>query len=152
MDIETAIYRLLKNDSGVSGVVSGRIFGGVLPQNAALPAIVYRPVGRLKTRRPIELGNSLVTERVQVWSAARDKRDGKSPYSVASELDRLALAALDEFVGRVYDDASPPESIWIHGMFSSTPAHDYQHEDATGLHQFLTEYEVTYSDPQTNPQ
>ena len=42
--IEASIFSILSGDGTVSGLVSSRIYPNVIPQNTALPAIIYSQV------------------------------------------------------------------------------------------------------------
>lgn len=44
MDIAEKLVELLTDDAGVAAAVGGRVYPVVLPQNPALPAIVYQEV------------------------------------------------------------------------------------------------------------
>lgn len=45
---EAEVYKLLKNDTGVSAIVGSRIYPMVAPQNVAKPYITYRVITGLK--------------------------------------------------------------------------------------------------------
>ncbi len=144
MLIEQAVYELLSNDGGIAAIASGRIFGGVLPQELkTYPAIAYRPpaTGNRRVIRVMEGGCSLVAQRVHVFSAARR-------FSEASELDAAVFMALDEFFGTVDLPASSPmESIDIQAIFATNVAHAHQYDDRLQLHNYVTEFEIHYTDP-----
>ena len=148
MLVEQAIYQILKADAGVTALVSSRIVYGVLDQIQTYPAIAYRPpaVGNRTVLRTMEGGCSLVSQRVHVYSAAKGR--GNSVAIVAAELDAAVHSALDEYRGTVFDiTVSPIESIEIHAIFSTNLAHRYVYDDQVQVHNFLTEFEIHYTDP-----
>lgn len=144
MLIEQAIYKLLKDDSGVTALVAGRIFAGIWKQEVSTyPGIVYRAPGdgRREIVRVLESGCSLVKQPIHVFSAAKS-------YGQAAILDSLICTALDEFRGNVADTSvSPPESIEIQGIFLTRMAHAHQYQDRTQLHEFISEFDCHFIDP-----
>lgn len=150
MLIEEAVYQLLSANAGVTALASGRIFAGVLPQDLQnYPAIAYRApaTGNRMNRRTIQVmegGCSLVAQRIHVFSAAKGKRD----YGPAAELDAAVCGALEDYQGTVSIPASSPlESIYVQGIFATTLAHAYGFDDKTQTHNFVTEFEIHYTDP-----
>ncbi len=145
MDIETAIYRLLKDNSGVSGIVSGRIWFGELKQNVTYPAIAYKPLGDRVTTRTLDGLCSLTVETYLVFSA--DRLENKS---VASRLDSAVFAALDQFRGVVSDGGSPEETLTVVGIFGRGHKYEddsqYRQGDAHIVN-FVSEFEVHYLNP-----
>lgn len=147
MLIEEAVYKLLSTDSGVIALVGGRIFSGVLPQDLeGYPAIAYRApaTGNRRVIQVMEGGCSLVSQRIHVFSA--DK--GKRKYGTAAELDAAVSIALNDYSGVVSIPAtSPLESIDVQAIFQTTLAHAYGFDDKTQTHNFVTEFEIHYTDP-----
>lgn len=149
MQIEEAIYKLLKTSGTVTDLVVGRIFAGVIPQeNHTWPALCYRaPADTGRGReviRVLEGGCTLVRQRIQIFSAGRT-------YGAASTLDQAVSSVLDEFRGTVVKDAtSPEESIDIQGIFLAPRgnglAHAYQYVDKTKLHEFISEFDCNFTD------
>lgn len=146
MNVETAVYRLLTQDSGVSGIVSSRVFGGVLKQDVVYPAIAYRPSGPRRVLRVMEGGCALFSQQMAVFSVTDDAHGA---FKTSVLLDEAVFAALDEFSGTVSDGGSPEDTLEIQAIFSGHVAHEYQHRDLGGkrLHEFLTEFDVHYIDP-----
>jgi hypothetical protein len=153
VNIEQALYKLLKTDAAVSGFVAGRIFAGVMPQQVeTYPAIAYRApaaggrgAGSRETFHTLPSGCTLVRQRLQVFSAAKT-------YGEAALLDEAVYTLLDEFRGTVIrDGSSPEESIDIQGVFLGDPAHAYVFEDKTQLHQFVSEFAFNFIDPSRIP-
>jgi len=145
MQIETALYQLLKGSPTVTDLVYGRIFSGVLPKTLTLfPAIVYRPPQRGGRRvvRTINGNCALVEQPIFVFSAS------KLNYGEASRLDEVIFHELDEFRGEVFDPTtSPLDSIQIEVVLTTELAHSYAYIDDVQLHQFITEYLFHYIDP-----
>lgn len=145
MLLEDAVYIILRDDAGVGAVAGNRLKGGVLPQTVeAYPFMVYRGSGR-EPVRTLEGGVALVSMRFAIYSVAETYRD-------AALCRDAVLAALDEYSGTVTNDESPAESIQIQAIFSQGT--DYRRDDqgtqgkpGLNLHEFLTEFEAHYLDP-----
>ncbi len=149
MLIEQAIYQILRNDAPIAALVGSRIVYGVLDQIQTYPAIAYRPpaVGNRTLIRTLGGGCSLVSQRVHVYSASKGR--GNAVAELAAELDAAVSKALDEYRGTVSDmTVSPVESIYIQAIFSTNLAHRYVYDDPQQVHNFLTEFEIHYTDPQ----
>lgn len=148
MNIEQAIYSLLKANTAITDEVEGRIFAGIWKQEViTYPGIVYRPPpeGGKDIVRVLESGCALVRQRMHVFSAA--KRFGQ-----AAELDNAVIGCLDEYRGTVISfEQSPAESIDIQAIFLTSPAHSYMYDDRTKVHQFISVFECHYIDPQRVP-
>lgn len=144
MLIEQAIYKLLKDNSGVTALVAGRIFAGIWKQEVSnYPGVLYRAPadGRREIVRVLEGGCSLVMQPIHVFSAAKT-------YGQAATLDSLVCTALDEFRGTVTDTSvSPPGSIEIQRIFLTRLAHAHQFTDRTQLHEFTSEFNCHFIDP-----
>lgn len=142
MNIEQAVYQILKTDAGIIALVSGRIFAGVAPQEVHDDQfLVYRSAGDRRHVRTLEGGCALFTQRMHVFSAGRK-------YGQAAVLDDVVIQVLDEFRNTVTLPAtSPPESIFIEGIFLTPLAHEYDYIDSTQRHQFISEFECTFLDP-----
>lgn len=145
MDIEDAIYEILKADAGVIAVVSGRIFGGVIRETLkTFPVVMYKSDGGRKPIRTLQGGCSLVSQRIRVFSAAPG-------LSVASDVDYAVHAALDEFRGTVGNGASPEETIEVQSIYSQPLSHDHEYVDKTELHQFVSDFDCHFIDPRRIP-
>lgn len=141
MDIEDAIYEILKADAGVTAIVSGRIFGGVIRETLkTFPVVLYRSDGGRRPVRTLDGGCTLVEQRIHVFSAARGMAD-------ASDLDYAIHSALDEFSGTVSNGGSPEQTIDIQGIFSGDLSHEHDYVDTTELHQFVSEFNCNFIDP-----
>lgn len=146
MQIESALYQLLKNATAITNLVSGRIFSGVLPKSLEqFPAIVYRPPQRGGRRvvRTINGGCALVEQPIYIFSAA------KTNYGEAARLDDAIFQTLDDFPRTDVMDptTSPPDSIRIEAIITTDLSHSYAYVDDVMLHQFITEYLFHYVDP-----
>jgi hypothetical protein len=132
----------LKNDGGVSALVGGRIFSGIIPQDTRIyPAIAYRPRGTRDVVRVLGGGCALVSQQFDVFVAS------KANLGEASRVDNAVTQALDEYRGTVGNGESPEETITIQQVFSALPAHSYAYDDKTETHQFITSFEFHYLDP-----
>lgn len=88
MNAEKVVYALLSADAGVTAIVSTRIYPSDLPQQIAVPAIVYRHVDTVD--RPTihgDGGPQLVQSRISVIALAND-------YSTIKALHEAVKAAL----------------------------------------------------------
>lgn len=142
MTIEDAIYHILRNNSGVTALVSGRIFGGILGESIrTYPAICYRPNPPRTVVRTLDGGCTLVLQHISVFSASRT-------FDAASDTDDAVRAALDEFRGTVSNGESPEETISIQNILMTPVSHEHQYVDKTQLHEFETEFECHFLDPQ----
>lgn len=146
MQIETALYQILKASTEVMDIVQGRIFGGVLPDKlGAFPALCYRPPqkGGRRVVRTINAGCALIEQPLYIFSAA------KANYGEAARLDDAIFHVLDEFPRTDVEDptTSPTDSIRIETVLSTELAHSYAYVDDIRLHQFITEYLFHYVDP-----
>jgi hypothetical protein len=144
MDIETAVFQILKADPRVSAIVGGRIFAGKLQQDVKFPAVLYRspPEGGREVVRTLEGGCSLTKQIIHVFSSV------KGNYGQAQRLDSVVIRSLDEYRGTVTDiTASPPDSIEVLAIFMTRLAHAYEYDDKLELHTFVTEFECHFLDP-----
>jgi len=70
--LETGIYQRLRDDTGVSGFVSGRIFYSRMPKDATLPAVVFNVVVTTDMGYTFQGASGLRTKRIQFDSYAKD--------------------------------------------------------------------------------
>lgn len=92
MTLESQLYRILSADSGVSALVSARIYPLVIPQDVALPAIAYQRISG--PRDHDQLGPTGLQEaRMQFTVQA-------SSYASAKAVSEAVRAALDGFGGK----------------------------------------------------
>jgi len=146
MQVESALYQLLKADATVMSIVQGRIFSGVLPNELKhFPALCYRPPQRGGRRviRTLNTGCQLMEQPLYIFSAA------KSNYGEAARLDEAIFHVLDELPRMDVSDptTSPADSIRIETVLSTDLAHSYAYVDDMRVHQFITEYLFHYVDP-----
>lgn len=157
MDLDKALGILLDDDADVVAIAGENIFSEELPQGKEsggavgqpYPGISYRPPAPpergKQVIRTLQGGCTLVEEIRYVYSAAKNK-------TVASNLDQAIFNALDEFAGTVSDEASPPSTLDIQGIFATDVAHVYVGRDqvtetasATGVYHYVTRYRIVYS-------
>lgn len=142
MNIEQAIYQILKTDSGITARVAGRIFAGVAPQQVHDDEyLVYRSAGDRRIVRTLEGGCALFSQRMHVFSTGKK-------YGRAATLDDLVILTLDEFRNTVtLPDTSPSETLFIESIFLTPLSHEYQYVDKTERHEFISEFDCHYLDP-----
>lgn len=89
--IEEWLYAQLTSSSAVSAIVAARVYPTALPQESAMPAIVY---SRQSTERPRALDGGIglvhVTMRLDCWADA---------YADAHELAEAVREELDWYAG-----------------------------------------------------
>lgn len=139
MQVEQAIFNLLKSNAAVAAFVGARIYPVVMPQNiAAFPALVYRVVTFEDEEILESPGQStFATWRIRVISVGK----GEDSYPQVKRLDRAVRTALQGFVGTVTDDISH-ESIVIQCIFTDT-IFDLAYDDKTETQQTATDFDVT---------
>jgi len=150
MEIETALYQILKNNAPLTALNAARLFSGEVAQKWDGPtAIAIRP-SPSKNReiiRTFEGGCTLVNEWFITFSVVRGAQGATYPYTTCNKLDRAVIAALDEFAGTVIDPAtSPTESIEVQEIITTDNTHLYGYDDKTKTHQFISEFRVSYTD------
>lgn len=100
--IEEALYKYLRDDAGVSALVSDRIYPLVAPQGAIMPAIVHQ---RITTARPQTLdgssGVALPWFQFRCWAATYDEA------CALAEAVRLALLRFRGGYGEVVRSSTP---------------------------------------------
>lgn len=130
MTIEELIFTRLSGFAGLAALVSTRIYLGVLPQNAAMPAVSWRRVTDA-TPQPQQLAGQpdLIRARFQfdcwatTYASARNVRDQV----------RLAL--------KRWSDIGPPV---VQVAFAISAIDLY--EDDTELHHLIADYEINYEE------
>lgn len=91
--IEEALHYLLKNNAGVSAVVSARIYPTVAPQNVTLPCVVYQRISGVREHTHDAIGD-LARPRFQFAAIA-------TTYSAAKLLANAVRVAIDNYAGTV---------------------------------------------------
>jgi hypothetical protein len=128
--IEEALYNLLKDNAGVSAVVSGRIYPIELPQNCTLPALVYQVVTSLHEESH-EGSSGLAASAIEIEAWAETALG-------ARDLGELVRAALQGYAGT-------KSSVVIHGILDWT-SNEILAED-TGFYEHISQatawHEVT---------
>lgn len=134
MLVEKAFNLLLQEDTGVSAIVSGRVYSGNAPQTATYPLIAHRTEGRSHIIS-LKASNGLRRTRFRVFSAAKT-------YAAAKNLDEAVRLAIQDFRGVVSDTASPPDTLRIQ-LIECESSIDMPFDDATKTHQVVSDYTVT---------
>lgn len=142
MILEEGIYNILKGNTGVTTLVAGRIFAGIVPQTVTTyPAMCYFSDGIKQFVETLEGGVSLVRQRIVIQTGGRT-------YGEAARTDEAVIAALHEFSGTVNTSvASPTESISIQRIALDVPAHSYEHDDDLQIHHFLSAFWCHFLEP-----
>lgn len=116
MKVGAAIYELLKNDSAVNALVSGRIFPELAVEGDAAPYIVYSIV----SNTPVDTKDSAPVDEaaVEIFSVA-------STYAVANDLADKVRAALSRKTKVVYDTVTVQSIQYTNEVVEVTPERDY---------------------------
>jgi hypothetical protein len=140
MQIEEAVYQILKTDARVRALVGGRIFSGKFPQTLTYPAICYRaPVdNRRRHVRALDGSLALITDWIDVLSAS------KLNYGEAARLDEVMALALQDYRGTVTDPLDGTKHIDIQRIVPSELAHNFINDERTEVKQFITRFDCTY--------
>ena len=133
MTVEAAVFDLLSNDAGVSGVVSNRIYPVKLPQDPTYPAVTYFRVSALR-HSAMGKDTGLVEKRIQISSWAK-------LYSEVNDLADRVRDAMQRTRGvfsgveilDIFMDGDGPE-IW---------------EDEVNVYQAITDCNVIYRERNT---
>lgn len=91
MTLGRYLRRLLRDDSAVGALAAGRIYSEVLPQNGAVPAVVFNEVAG-DSDASLDGPTGIRSRRVQVDSWARTRAE-------SSELSLAVRGALDGHSG-----------------------------------------------------
>lgn len=98
MAIETAIWQILADDSGVGTLCGDRIYPIGVPQDGTLPAVTYQQIAGPRDHT-FSGASGLVVAFYQVTSWA-------TTYAAAKGLSEAVRAALDDYAGTV-------DEIWV---------------------------------------
>jgi hypothetical protein len=114
MTVETALYSTLAGTSGVSALVSTRIYPGIAPESAAMPYIVYSLVGTDRLATLLGSGD-YARKRMQIECVA-------TTYAGSKALASAVVAALQsngyqQSEYDLYDDVSQRYSCLIDWSF-----------------------------------
>ena len=110
MPIESALYSRLTAVSGVTALVSTRIYPNVIPQNAAMPVIAYQVISTDRNYRHAGQSNNAMP-RIQITVEA-------ASYSSAVAVCAAVRAALSGYKGTV-------GTVVIGGIFLETEYDGY---------------------------
>lgn len=125
MALEEAIYGRLAAVSGVTDIVSTRIYPSLLPQGATLPAVTYRRVSGVPERAMgSDAGVARVRMEVDAWA---------SSYSGVKALRDAVVAALKRFTGTVSGET-------IDATYQLNELDRY--EDDLKIHRVMMDFEV----------
>lgn len=114
MSLESELYSRLSGFSGLSDLVSTRIYPVKMPQNTALPAVVFQRItGTRQAAFGADTGD--VLSRVQVDVFATSYKDGVRAVAdqVRQALERYSSATIsDIYIDNEFDDWDPETDIY----------------------------------------
>lgn len=128
--IEKAIFKLLTDTTAISQIVGSRVFPVILPENAALPAIVF---GRVSTNgAPLSHDGStgIVTSYFEITAIAKD-------VQIAKTLSTQIRKRFSGFTGKV-----DGFSIFRASVESESDEYDVE----TGTYQIPVEVYLTHKE------
>jgi Protein of unknown function (DUF3168) len=128
MNAEQAIVRLLVTDAGVSAIVAGRVYPGLLPESTTYPAVAYEVVSETPNVA-LDGVNPTRAKRFRFWSATH----GVNSYGAAKALDAALRDCLEGFAGIVSDGLSPESTLEIQGVFPLSTYDLYESETETRM-------------------
>lgn len=148
MDLDKALGILLDADTDVVAIAGANVYSEELPQSKESGGAQVQPYPGLSYREPadfnkrtidtLEGGCTLVEETRDFFSAAKNK-------TVAKALSNAVFNLLHEFSGTVSDDASPPNTIEIQGIFADISNAYLGKDHATGVYHYLNRLQIKYS-------
>lgn len=130
MSSEKVIYHLLSNNAPLASLVSTRIFGGIIPQEAALPALAYNHVSTVENST-IDANSpyGLVTSRVQVTVVSKDYPQLKNIVSLVRKACNYQRGSINGvIVNSIVRDVVGPDFI----------------DDAASLFTQSIDFKITY--------
>ena len=116
MSAETELYAVLAAAAGLTALVSTRIYPDAIPEDAALPAVVYSRIG---TEPVVSVSGSYFGETAQIditaWAATRT-----AAAAVGDQIKAALLASGQQYRDRksAFDGdmrlfAAPVETYWF---------------------------------------
>lgn len=130
MSSEKVIYHLLSNNAPLALLVSTRIFGGIIPQETALPALAYNHVSTVENAT-IDANSpyGLVTSRVQVTVVSKDYPQLKSLIALVRKACNYQRGTINGvIVNSIVRDVVGPDFI----------------DDASSLFMQSIDFKITY--------
>ena len=131
--IESAIFALLSNDSGIAATINGGIWAVLMPEGVEYPALSYLIVDS-PSIATLNEPTGLAHPRVQVNAWANS-------YADAKRANDAVRRALDGFAGTV---ATPDGPVLIRGIRWEDERENYEKETRTFhcLNDFFVWYQV----------
>lgn len=136
MSAEKVIFNLLKNDAGVLALVPvDRIYAGVIPQGAILPAIAYNHISTTE-RATVAMSetNALATSRIEV---AVQTKEYPKQKQVLKAVRKACKNKRGTFAGVV-----------VNSVLVDTLGPDMRNDDLA-LYMQTIDFRVTYAEPNT---
>jgi len=128
-DISEALYTTLSTTSGVTALVSTRIYPNLMPQTPTLPAVVYQMISNVRGERHRgQTGDARPRFQITCWAAT---------YLAAAALSiqvRLAVMAMTGTVATVV----------INGVWNAGETREY--EDDTKLHAVAIDFLISHKE------
>lgn len=103
MNLKTAIYEHLKNDSTIAGLVAGRIYRSLAPQGSEFPLITYQ---RITSTNKNDI--DFTTERFQFDLVGKLEDDDQ-----IEELKEAVIDRLNRFKGDLGGTGFKVKSVWL---------------------------------------
>jgi hypothetical protein len=129
MSAEKVIYNLLANDAALVAVVpAARIYPGVIPLNAVLPAIAYNFISGVE-QTSIDLETLTERERVQVTVATKT-------YALQKTVKNLVIAACNHKKG-IFN------GVKTNSVIKDVVGPDFRDDEAVIFYQTV-DFKVTY--------
>ena len=131
-DFFVCLTEYLLNHQELQAVVSGRVYPHLLPQNPALPSIVYTPISA-SYGNGLQRQTGFVRQRVQF--SVHNTTFGK-----ARETGRVLKAALQDFSGDMYGINIQATHILSDLSTDGNTMTNYKTEEFTNILEFQFEY------------
>lgn len=137
MTLLEGLKNYLTGDTGIEALVADRVYPVRLPQKVTLPAITYQLIS--DPRDPHLRGvTGRARPRFQIDSYALTQLS-------ADVLGGLVRQRLDGFKGEFSDDASPPATITVQGVFFETAMELFDEDINGGSSRHSADYFIHHS-------
>ncbi len=141
MQVEEALYKLLRDNDAVAAIVDDRIYPTILDREVDYPAIAYRHVPSGEHIAGLLGSSGLKRSRFRIFSTARKVASG---YAVSIQLAEAVRLALQGFRGEVFHDTLS-ESVFIQNIIAES-SHDL-YDDKTETFQRAEDFDIWVQEP-----
>lgn len=142
--VEHVVRQILVNSGGLVSLVSRRFHKTKLPQQATYPAVVIRKVDQSAEPTLDSPATGPPEFDVACFACAKGIVAGLSPEEMSGRIDAEIYDALTGFSGEVIlSEVSPPETVWVQGIFFIRSADFY--DDRTETYQYGSAFTVRMS-------